>query len=88
MFFWMDGSLTTNFDAVIDRTFGPAGPYAFLRQLGAALGKATRDEVKVLPNGHVRVVVDYPSLGDYTAAAMQLNALRAMTQEDVRRDEP
>ena len=79
-----DGSVTANFDHVLiemlDRSV--SSPYAFLRQLGAALFKATRSEVTVLADGHVRLMVDYPSLGDYAEAAMQLDALKAMIEED------
>ena len=46
--------------------------WTFMRQVGRALMKATRNDVRILPDGRVRLVVEYPSLGDYGDAAVQL----------------
>lgn len=56
--------------------------WTFMRRVGRALMKATRNDVRILPDGRVRLVVEYPSLGDYGDAAVQLEALRALIQED------
>jgi hypothetical protein len=83
----VDDSVFANYDLMLTASFGRRAsddPYVmtWLRQLGAALSKATRNDVTILADGHVRLVVDYPSLGDFTEAAMQLEALKAMVQED------
>ena len=49
-----------------------------LREVGCALSKARRGDVTVLADGRVRLVVEYPSLGDYAEAATQLEALKAV----------
>ena len=58
------------------------GAWTFIRQVGRALMKATRKYVSILPDGRVRLVVEYPSLGDYLEAAVQLELLKALIQED------
>jgi hypothetical protein len=59
----------------------------WLRQVGAALLKGERQDVTLLDNGRVRIVTEYPSMGELFDAMTQLDALKAMVTEDAVADQ-
>jgi len=73
-----------------DTTYAPAWgrelPFGleWLRRFGAKTLKGERKDVRVLANGRVEVVIEYPSLGDALAVLADYDDLKAMVREDQR----
>lgn len=56
------------------------GGIEWLIQFGARALKGERKDVRVLPNGRVQVMLEYPSLPDVLAIFEDFDALRAMAR--------
>jgi hypothetical protein len=68
----------------VRRRADSSGALNFIRALGRALGRGREVSLEMAADGAVLETREYPSMGEYLMAKMQIRVLEAMAAEDLR----